>query len=653
MEPKIGVYVCHCGSNIAGTVDVEKVAEFAKTLPAVVVSRDYKFMCSDPGQDLIKNDIKELGVNRVVVASCSPQMHEPTFRRAVQDGGLNPYYFEMANIREHCSWVTESRKEATEKAKALVSAAVRRVFYHQPLENKEVPVHPDTLIVGGGIAGIQAALEIANSGHKVYLVERAPSIGGHMMQLDKTFPTLDCSACILTPKMSMVGAHPGVELLTYSEVDYVSGYVGNFRVKIRKKARYVDSTKCNGCGTCVTKCPVKVDSEFDERLSKRKAIYTPFAQAVPNVVVIDREHCTYFLKGKCRACEKFCERNAIDFQQEDEILDIEVGNIILTTGYQLFDPTPVKEYGYGRLDNVITSLEFERMVNSAGPTSGHVLLKNGQAPMSIALIHCVGSRDEKYHTYCSRVCCMYAMKFAHLLKEHAHDAKVYEFYIDIRSFGKGYEEFYNRVQKEGAVFFRGRPGEVTEVALTPEEKGKLIVQFEDTLVGKQMRLPVEMVVLCSGLEAHGDAQDVAHTFNISIGKDHFFTEKHPKLDPVATMTDGIFIAGCCQGPKDIPDTVAQASAAAARVLALISKGKVEIEADTAFIDEARCSGCRVCNLLCPYNAISFIEKDKVSRINEALCKGCGTCVAGCPSGAITHRHFTNEQINAELEGILV
>lgn len=652
MEPKIGVYICHCGSNIAATVDIETVAEYARGLPAVAIARDYKFMCSNPGQDLIKNDIKELGINRVVVASCSPQMHEPTFRKAVQDAGLNPYYFEMANIREQCSWVTESHQEATDKAKALITAAVRRVYYHQPLENKEVPVHPDTLIVGGGIAGIQAALEIANSGHKVYLVEKTPSIGGHMMQLDKTFPTLDCSACILTPKMSMVGAHPQIELLTYSEVDNVSGYVGNFRVKVLKKARYVDASKCTGCGTCITKCPIKVDSEFDEKLAKRKAIYTPFAQAVPNITVIDREHCTYFLKGKCRACEKFCERNAIDFEQEDELIEIPVGNVILTTGYKIFDPSPIKEYGYGRLDNVLTSLEFERMVNSAGPTSGRILLKNGKEPESIAIIHCVGSRDEKYHEYCSRVCCMYGMKFAHLLIEHVQGARVFEFYIDIRSFGKGYEEFYNRVQREGTVFFRGRPGEVTDIAQTPEEKGKLIVQFEDTLIGKQFRQPVDMVILCSGVEPQADAQAMAHKFNISCGKENFFTEKHPKLDPVATMTDGIFVAGCCQGPKDIPDTVAQASAAAARVLALINKGKVEIEADTAVIDEDKCSGCRVCNLLCPYTAITFIEDKKVSRVNEALCKGCGTCVAGCPSGAITHRHFTKQQIEAELEGIL-
>lgn len=653
MEPKIGVYVCHCGSNIAGTVDVEQVAEYARSLPSVTVARDYKFMCSDPGQDLIKNDIREFGINRVVVASCSPQMHEPTFRHVLQESGLNPYFFEMANIREHCSWVTEDREKATEKAKALVSAAVRRVYYHQALEANEVPINPNTLIVGGGIAGIQAALEIADSEHKVYLVERDPSIGGHMIQLDKTFPTLDCSACILTPKMSLVGAHPYIELMTYSEVEEVSGFIGNFKVKIRKKARYVDEDKCNGCGVCQEKCPWTADSEFDVGLAKRKAIYTPFAQAVPNIPVIDKEHCAYFLKGKCRACEKFCERDAINFEQVDQFVEIEVGNIILTTGYKLFDPTPLTQYGYGRLDNVITSLEFERLVNAAGPTNGEISLKDGTEPKSVAIIHCVGSRDENYHEYCSRVCCMYSMKFAHLVSEHIPEATVYEFYIDIRSAGKGFEEFYNRVLREGTTFFRGRPGEVTNVAETPEEKGKLVVQFEDTLVGRQRRIPVDMVILSCGLEPQQDAEEVARLFSVSRSADGFFLEKHPKLDPVATMTDGIFVAGCCQSPKDIPDTVAQASAAAARVLALISKGKVEIEAATAVIDEEKCSGCRICNLLCPYSAISFVEDKKVSRVNEALCKGCGTCVAACPSSAITQKHFTAEQIMAELEGILV
>ena len=652
MEPRIGVYICHCGSNIAGTVDVGAVVDFARGLPSVVVSRDYKFMCSEPGQETIKNDIRDLGVNRVVVASCSPTMHERTFRRVCQEAGLNPYLFEMANIREHCSWVTEDKQKATEKAKALVSAAVSRVFYQVPLETMEVEVNPNTLIVGGGIAGIQASLKIADSGHKVYLVERLPSIGGHMAQLDKTFPTLDCSACILTPKMTLVGSHPYIELMTYSEVEEVSGYIGNFKVKIRKKARYVDVTRCTGCGLCQEKCPWKADSEFEVGLGKRKAIYTPFPQAVPNKPVIDREHCAYFLKGTCRACEKFCEAKAINFEQEDELVEVEVGSIILASGFNVFDPTPIYRYGYKQLDNVVTSLEFERMVNSSGPTQGNIVLKDGTEPQAVAIIHCVGSRDENYHEYCSRVCCMYSMKLAHLIKEHT-EADVYEFYIDIRSFGKGFEEFYKRLSGEGVNFIRGKVGEVTNHAITDEEKGKLVVVSEDTLLGAIIRVPVDMVILSVALEAQPDAGAVARLFNISRSADGFFLERHPKLEPVSTMSDGIFVAGCCQSPKDIPDTVAQASAAAAEVLAMIGKGKVEIEAATAVVDERICSGCQLCSLVCPYSAISFDEKKEVCRVNEALCKGCGACVGACPSDAISLNHFTNEQILAQMEGMLV
>jgi heterodisulfide reductase subunit A len=652
MEPRIGVYICHCGSNIAGTVDVAEVTHFAKDLDSVVVARDYKFMCSDPGQNLIKEDIKTLGLNRIVVASCSPTLHEPTFRRVCQEAGINPYLFQMSSIREQCSWVTEDHTEATQKAKALVSAAVKRVYYHQPLEVREVPINPNTLVVGGGIAGIQAALKIADSGHKVYLVERTPSIGGHMAQLDKTFPTLDCSACILTPKMTLVGSHPHIELMTYSEVTEVSGYIGNFKVKIRKKARHVDKHKCTGCGLCQEKCPWKVPSEFDLGLGKRKAIYTPFAQAVPNIPVIDTEHCAYFLKGTCRACEKFCEAKAIDFEQQDEIVEVDVGNIILATGYDVFKPAGIYEYGYGKLANIITSLEFERMVNSAGPTQGEIALKDGSHPKSVAIIHCVGSRDKDYHEYCSRVCCMYSLKFGHLIREHVPGAQVYEFYVDVRAFGKGYEEFYNRVTDEGTVLIEARPTGVTNVAQKPEEEDKLIVEYalED---GPQRRQPVDMVILSVALEAQPDAEAVARLFGINRSADGFFLEKHPKMDPVATMSDGMFVVGCCQGPKDIPDTIAQASAAAARVLSMISRGRVEIEAATAVINEERCSGCRICALLCPFGAISFDGEKQVSQINEALCKGCGVCVAGCPSSAITGRHFTTEQIIAEIEGVLV
>ena len=652
MEPRIGVYICHCGSNIAGTVDVGAVADFARGLPSVTVSRDYKFMCSDPGQNLIKEDIREFGLSRVVVASCSPTMHERTFRRVCQEAGLNPYLFEMANIREHCSWVTEDKQKATEKAKALVSAAVSRVYYQAPLETREVVFNPSTLIVGGGIAGIQAALKIADSEHQVYLVERLPSIGGHMAQLDKTFPTLDCSACILTPKMTLVGSHPNIELMTYSEVEEVSGFIGNFKVKIRKKARYVDEDKCTGCGLCQEKCPWKVVSEFEVGLGKRKAIYTPFPQAVPNIPVIDTEHCAYFQKGTCRVCEKFCEAKAIDFEQKDELVEVEVGSIILATGFNVFNPAPIYRYGYKRLDNVVTSLEFERMVNSSGPTQGNIVLKDGSTPQEIAIIHCVGSRDENYHEYCSRVCCMYSMKLAHLIKEHT-EAEVYEFYIDIRSFGKGFEEFYKRISSEGVNFIRGKVGEVTNHAITDEETGKLVVVAEDTLLGSIIRVPVDMVILSVALEAQPDAEAVARLFNISRSADGFFLERHPKLEPVSTMSDGIFVAGCCQGPKDIPDTVAQASAAAAEVLAMIGKGKVEIEAATAVVDERICSGCQLCSLVCPYGAISFDEKKEVCRVNEALCKGCGACVGACPSDAISLNHFTNEQILAQMEGMLI
>jgi len=651
-EHRIGVYICHCGSNIADTVDVARVAEFAQDLDGVVIARHYSFMCSDPGQELIKKDIKELNLNRVVVASCSPTMHEATFRRDCQEAGLNPYLFEMANIREHCSWVTEDKEQATQKAMALVSAAVSRVRYHQPLEVRNVDINPATLIVGGGIAGIQAALEIADSEHKVYLVERTPSVGGHMSQLDKTFPTLDCSSCILTPKMTMVGSHPYIELMTYSEVEEVSGFIGNFKVRVRKKARSVDADKCTGCGLCQEKCPIKTESEFEAGIGKRKAIYTPFPQAVPNMPVIDREHCTYFLKGKCRLCEKVCEAKAIDFEQEDEIAELEVGAIIVTTGYELFDPSVIYPLGYKRFDNVVTSLEFERLVSSFGPTDGEIKLKDGSVPQSVAIVHCVGSRDKNYCEYCSRVCCMYALKYSHLIREKT-SAEVYQLYIDMRSFGKGYEEFYKRVSEEGTTFIRGKVATVTDRAISEEEQGKLVVVAEDTLLGKVIRLPVDMVILCPAIKSQPDVEAVARLFNINRSADGFFLERHPKLDPVATTTEGVFVAGCCQGPKDIPDTVAQASAAAARVLALISKGKTEIEAATAVVDEKLCSGCQFCKLICPYSAISYDETKNVCQVNEALCKGCGTCVGNCPSDAISLSHFNNEQIVAEMEGLLV
>ena len=650
MPEKIGVYVCHCGTNIARTVDCKAVAEYACRLPNVVVARDYQYTCSDPGQEMIRKDISELGLTRVVVASCSPLMHEQTFRRAVAGAGLNPYLFQMANIREQCSWITEDKELATERAKAIVGAAVMRVTFHEPLEVKKVPVNPDVLIVGGGITGIEAALQIADSGKKVYLVEKEPSIGGYMARFDKTFPTLDCAACILTPKMVSVGQHPNIELLTYSDVTDFSGYVGNFTARIRKRPRYIDEEKCTGCGQCEQKCPLSVPSEFDCGLGKRKAIYRPFPQAVPGTPVIDREHCLHFTKGVCKVCVKFCPKGAIDFEQKEKFVEVPVGSAILATGFDVFDGARIKEYGYGRLPNVITSLEFERLTHASGPTGGNVVLKNGKTPESVAIIHCVGSRDHNYNEYCSRVCCMYSLKTAHLVREKTA-GKVYEFYIDMRAFGKGYEEFYKRLLEEDVTFIRGRVAEVTNVSEATSEKGKLVVVAEDTLLGIVRRVPVDMVILSVGLEPRRDALDVARKFSISRSKDGFFLEKHPKLAPVSTAVDGVFVAGACQGPKDIPDSVAQGAAAAANVLSLIDRKAVELEPAIAVINEASCSGCKICVELCPYHAITYDEERKLAAVNEALCKGCGVCVAACPSSAIEQQNFTNRQLVAEIEAI--
>jgi len=1120
---RIGVYVCHCGLNIAGVVNVEEVAKYAGTLPNVVISRHYRYMCSDPGQDLIKNDIKKLRLNRVVVASCSPRMHELTFRKTVEDGGLNPYLYEHANIREHCSWVHDDKKLATNKAKDLIRAAVKRVYYHEPLVIKEAPLNPNVLIVGGGIAGMQAALDIANGQNKVYLVEREPSIGGHMIQLDRTFPTLDCSECILTPKMSDVGHHPFIELLSFSEVEEVSGSIGNFKVKVRKKARYVDEIKCVGCGICEEQCPRSTYSEFEMGLARRGMAYIPFAQAIPNIATIDKREerpckaackeacpihmnvlgyvslikegkfkeayevirrtnplpaicgrvcyapcqeacnrgqldesiairelkrfaadyelkmgevkgvpieitkeekvaivgsgpaglaCAYdlvrqgypvtifesapeaggllrygipeyrlpkkmlssdisyiqdlgveiktntpvekldeifnqgykaiflatgagvsqkmgipgedspgvfhaldflrqvnfgvkvslgskvaiigggnaavdaariarrlgvdevtvvyrrsraempaipseieemeregvkiqflaapvkvlseanrvtgircirmemgaadasgrrrpmpvegseftidvdnviiaigqgvdkavlpeglaftdwgtltvdpvtlqtnidgvfaggdvvsgpadvivaiaagkrvacsvqaYLRGEelsteeggkvqklskeevakakkrfgsrnrvelskldpktrvsgfeeveqayspdkaqdeagrclasaiegcfeCGECKKACEADAIDFSQTDQIVELEVGVIIVATGYDQFDPSVIPQYGYRKYDNVLTGLEFERITCAAGPTEGRILLKDGREPGSVAIVHCVGSRDQNYHEYCSRVCCMYGLKYAHLIKEFTK-AEVYEFYIDMRCFGEGYEEFYKRCSEEGVNFIRGKVAKITDEALTDEEKGNLIVVSEDTLLGKMVRVPVDMVILCSALEARSDADNVARLFVLNRRADGFFLERHVKLDPVATPTDGVFIAGCCEAPRDVPDTVAQAEATAAKALSLISKGTVTLEAAVSTVDEAICHGCGRCEEICTFHAPKVGAKNGtlVSTINETLCKGCGACAVVCPTGAISIKHFTQDEILAQVAAL--
>jgi len=653
-EDKIAVYFCHCGTNIAGKVDVDKVVAWAAEQPNVAIAREYKYMCSDPGQDLIKEDIQQHGINRVVVAACSPTMHEPTFRKAASDAGLNPYLLQMANVREHCSWVTVDKDEATEKAKRILNAQIHRLPFNEALDPIEVPVNPAVMVVGGGIAGIEAALKLSATGKKVYLVEKNPSIGGHMAMFDKTFPTLDCAACILTPKMSAAGKDANIEMMAYSEVVEVDGYVGNFKVKVNKKARYVNTDTCTGCAACVDACVVrKVPSEFDQGLGKRSAIYIPFPQAVPLRATIDAEKCLTLKGKKCKQpCTTACGPGAIDFEQKDEVVELEVGAIIMATGFELWDPGQDARYGYGRLDNVITSLEFERISNASGPTGGEIVCKNGEPPKSVAILHCVGSRDLNYQEHCSRVCCMYSLKFSHLIKEHLPETEVYELYIDMRCFGKGYEEFYRRLMDEGVHMVRGRAAEVTDLALSPEEEGRLVVKTEDTLLGIVRRIPADMVILSSGLAPAKDAKAVSQTFGFGCSADGFFLERHPKLEPVSTLTDGIFIAGCCQYPKDIPDTVAQAGAAAAGALALVDNATVKVEPTISYIDPEKCSGCHICVGLCPHVAIQYNEEKKVAEVITAACKGCGVCVAACGSNVPQQRGYLDNQIFAEIEGAM-
>jgi heterodisulfide reductase subunit A len=647
MNKKIGVYICHCGTNIAATVDCSELAQFCGTLPGVKVARDYRYLCSDPGQDLIKKDIHELSIDRVVVAACSPRMHEVTFRNAISSEGLNPYFLNIANIREQCSWVHKDRREATEKARHLLRAAVARVLRQEALTARKVEIKPSVLVVGAGIAGIQAALTIANEGMKVYLIEKAPYIGGHMAQLDKTFPTLDCASCIFTPKTVEVARNKNIELLVYSEVEEVKGYVGNFTVTIKKHPTYVDFSRCTGCGDCAEACVLKkgIPSEFEEGIARRRPIYIPFPQAVPLKAVVDKESCLLLSKGKCKkTCVEACKAEAINFEQKEEIIEREVGSIVIATGFDLFDPHLLPQYGYGVCENVITNLQFERLASPSGPTRGEVLLKDGTVPKGIAFLHCIGSRDENANLYCSRVCCMASMKQAHLAKEKT-GAEIYEFYIDINAFGKGYQEFYKRVREEGIYFIRGKGSEIYK------KDGRLIVEAEDTLLGTPVEIAVDMVVLGTGLTARREAERVAQIFGISQSADRFFMEAHPKLRPVATNVDGIFLAGCCQGPKDIPDTVAHASAAAAEAVGLATKGQIEVEPITSVIDPELCAGCKLCIEICPYSAIEFLDTKGISSVNEALCKGCGACTAICPSKAARQNHFTQDQVLVEVDGL--
>lgn len=660
---RIGVFVCHCGSNIAATVDVTAVADVLRNELGVIYSAHFQYMCSQAGQNMIKNAIKEYNLTGIVICSCSPRMHESTFRKAAASSGLNPYMVEIANIREHCSWVHKDISLGTEKAIALGRAAIAKVHLNAPLTPGQSKVTKRALVIGGGIAGIQTALDIAEAGFPVDIVESKPTIGGKMAQLDKTFPTLDCAACILTPKMVDAAQNENIRIFSYSEVTDVNGFVGNFDVIIKKKARYVKEDICIGCGLCTEKCPQKnIPNEFNLGMDNRRAIYIPFAQAVPKVATIDPEHCAMLKTGKCGVCSKVCTAGAIDYSAQDEYIEEKYGAIVVATGFNPIPMDKFDEFAYSQSKDVITSLEFERLTNAAGPTGGKLLRpSDGTHPHTIVFVQCVGSRcdacAQKGKEYCSKICCMYTAKHAMLTKDKYPDTDVYVFYIDVRTPGKNFDEFYRRaVEEYGVHYVKGMVGKVSP------EGNKLKVRASDLIAGKQLHIDADLVVLAAAIEPDKSARSIATMLTASMDTNDFFTEAHPKLRPVESPTAGIFLSGTCQGPKDIPETVSQASAAASKVIGLLCKDKLTGNPCIAHSDELMCNGCSSCQYACPYGAITYVSKEfkmpdktfktrRVASVNTASCQGCGTCTVACPSGAMDLNGFKNLQIMAEVDAI--
>ena len=639
-RPRVGVFVCHCGINIAGVVKVPELVERARQMGDVVVAKDYQYCCSDPGQQIIRDSVRDDRLDRVVVACCSPTLHETTFRKAGQEAGLNYFQTEIANIREQCAWVTADRDEATDKAEDIVRMTVARAAADEALVPVGVTVNKRALVVGAGIAGIQSALDIANAGYEVVLVEKQPSIGGHMAQLSETFPTLDCSQCILTPRTVETGRHEKIKLYTWSEIAEVSGYVGNFKVRIRRKPRYVDFDTCTGCGLCMEKCPSKVDADFERGLGKRKAIYRLLPQAVPNRPVIDAASCIYLTKGKCGVCAKLCPTKAIRYDDTESFVEEEVGAIVLATGYELIDHKLMGAYGIDRVPDVIDGLAFERLLSASGPTQGEVLRpSDGKPPKKVVFVQCAGSRDPEHAMpYCSKICCMYTAKQAILYRHRVHDGEAYICYIDVRTPGKGFEEFYKRATDEGITYIRGKVSKVFR------RGDRTVVWCADTLAGRKVEIEADLVVLSSAVVASPDGIELAKRLKMQVDTNGFLTEAHPKLRPVETLTGGFFLAGCGQGPKDIPETVAQASAAAAKVLAMFGQEKIFHAPTTASVDEEICVGCGNCELSCAYGAVKVDPQRGVAVVNVALCEGCGACSVSCPSGAMSHKNFSKKSI---------
>ena len=655
---RVGVVICHCGTNIASGIDVEQLTKAAADMPGVVFTENYKYICSISGQEIMTKAIAEQNLDRLVTACCTPRMHENTFRKMLAKTNINPYMLEVANIREQCAWVHEDKEKATDKAVDLVRMAVAKVLKNQPLFTSTIPVQKKCLVVGGGIAGIQAALDVADAGYQVTLVEREPSIGGNMVKLDKTFPTLDCSACISTPKMAEAGAHPNIKLMTSCEVAAVTGFIGNFEVTIRQKPKYVNHETCTGCGLCEEKCPVKVTSEFDQGLAKRKAIYKLFPQAVPAEPVIDAKNCIKLTKDKCGLCATVCPLNCIKFDDQEDFVTETFGAIILATGYELIDwAKHYPEYGGGRFPDVISGLQFERLANASGPTEGKIKRPSDNTePKTVVIVKCVGSRDPaKARGYCSRACCMYAAKHAHQILEKIKGSKVYVFYIDVRTPGKAYEEFYDKTREDGAIYIRGRVSKIFK------EGDKIICKGEDSLIGKPVTVEADMVVLETAMEPANGSLENAALAGVGTNKDGWLNEAHPKLRPVETQTAGVFLCGVAQGPKDIPDTVAQASAAAAKVISLLNKDELATDPMISTVDTVKCSGCAFCEKVCPAKAITMVDVPSifhgkkvtrtVAQVNSGLCTGCGACSAACRTGCVDLLGFTNKQILEEVDAL--
>jgi len=640
-KPRVGVYICHCGGNISDTIDVEKVKEAAAKLKGVNVAETYEYVCSDPGQEMITEGIKKHGLNRIVVASCSPRMHLDTFRQTVKSAGLNAYFLDMANIREQCSWVHDDKEAATAKAIDLVQGAVERARYLQPLEAKSMPVKQDVLVIGGGVAGIIASIELADKGYQVYLVEKSPSIGGHMAQLSKTFPTLDCSQCILTPKMVYAGQHPNIKIISMAEPVAVEGTPGNYRALLKVQPRFVDETKCTACGECSKKCPIKVPSEFEAELTERKAIYSPFRQAVPRTYAIDTEHCLYFTKGVCKVCEKFCPAHALDFDQKEETIELDVGAIVACTGFEQLDPKRLEEFSYGLHPDIVTNLQFERLM-----LQGMHKPSNGKAPKKVAYILCVGSRmmnTDRGVEHCCKIGCMAAIKQAMLLQKVVPDAEPWIFYTDIRADGKGYEEFYATAQDHGVRFVRGR---VAEVVPNGE---KLLVSAEDTLLGRDFEGNFDLVVLSTAIVPHPTSQELARKLGIQVGSDGFLLERHYKLRPVDSQREGVFISGCVVSPKDVRETTLESMATASRVATFVGKGEISISPEVAYVIQDKCDACGECIKACPVAAIEASSTGVT--INPISCVGCGICVPKCPKEAIDLNHCTEAQLIAQIHGV--